>query len=395
MKKLAKGYSILLPFFPILTLYGFRFLPYVTFSDYLLIAFIIADVFVNRGKIRFSNAFVALIVYLMIQPFLLLVYASDGLDFVDAAGTAWKLALYIFGIVLLSKNLDKKVFTKSMRFVGAANTVYGFFQFLLGTYAHTLLSPYLPFLPVLRTGLDDHYRAVISYGWVVRPRAWFSEPSTLAIFLLLGLFVELFVVQPEERKKGMCLVYIFGIIISRSSTGIIGLAALFLSWMLLCPSDLLYRTPKKVVVSILCALPICLIVLYITGFITAFIDHTFEGGQGLAAQSHFAYISAAFQGQNFSVLEQLFGHGRQEVATGYLPGWFGTYYCLGIIGVVLYIIGFAKVFKLSSKYRKIIILVFVFLNFGTEIMLGVFILQYMSVALLSDNEKVVKYEQTF
>lgn len=383
--RLSRDYSVLLPLFPILTIYGFQFLPYVTFSDCLLLLFIIMDVLLNGGKVNICKTFIPLIVYLSIQPFLLLLYASDDLDFVDAAGTTWKLALYIFGIALLSKNLDKKAFVKSMRLIGTANTIYGFFQFVLGTYAHILLSPYLPLLPVLRTGLDDHYREVISYGWVVRPRAWFSEPSTFAIFLLLALAVELFVLGREERRKKICFIYTFGIIISRSSTGIVGLIALLLSWILICPADFLHKIPKKVLQGILCVFPICSIILYIGGFVTSFIDHTFEGGQGLAAQSHFAYISAAFQGQNFNTLEQLFGHGRQEVATGYLPGWVGTYYCLGIIGVILYINGFIKSLKHSSEAARIIVLTFIFLNFGTEIMLGVFMLLYMSAASLQDD----------
>ena len=34
-KSLKKWYSITLPLFPMLTLYGFKILPFVTFADYL------------------------------------------------------------------------------------------------------------------------------------------------------------------------------------------------------------------------------------------------------------------------------------------------------------------------------------------------------------------------
>lgn len=75
----------------------------------------------------------------------------------------------------------------------------------------------------------------------------------------------------------------------------------------------------------------------------------------------------------------------QDVEAGYLPGWFRTYYCLGIVGVLLYISAFFKTFKHASRRLRVLVLVFVGLNFGTEIMLGVFILLFMSVITLFQN----------
>ena len=299
-------------------------------------------------------------------------------------GTSWRLAIYIFGISLLQKNLQKKEFVKSIRIIGVSSTVYGFFQFFLGTYAHISLSPYLPLLPVLRTGLKEQQDGWIAYNWTVRPRAWFSEPSTFAIFLLLALLIELFVVQRDNRKNVLCLIYAFGIIISHSSTGTIGLIILVLAWMLICPEDFLYRIPKNVMIGIVFFLPVCLFLLYKSGYIDTFIGHTFADGRGLSSQSHFAFIEGAFS-EDTNFLQAFFGKSLQEVATGYLPGWFAAYYCLGAVGVLLYIGVFYTVFKRSFLRSRIIVLTFVGLNFGTEIMLGIFMLLYMSAALLQDD----------
>lgn len=84
-------------------------------------------------------------------------------------------------------------------------------------------------------------------------------------------------------------------------------------------------------------------------------------------------------------MQFFFGKSLQEVATGYLPGWFAAYYCLGAVGVLLYIGVFYTVFKRSFLRSRIIVLTFVGLNFGTEIMLGIFMLLYMSAALLQDD----------
>lgn len=373
-----------MPLLPILILYGFGALPFLTFSDYILIIFILANIVENRFKLICNNYFSPLIIYLLIEPLILLLISPQNLDFVDAAGTAWKLALYIFGISLLAKNLRKNIFVKSIRFIGVCSTVYGFLQFLLGTYAHISLSPYLPFFPVLRIGLDTQQEGWISYNWIVRPRAWFSEPSTFAIFLLLALLVELFVVSKEERKKKLCFLYAFGIIISRSSTGVFALAILMVAWLLLNPEDFLYKIPKKNIVAFLILLPICALFLYKGGYIESFTSHTFVNGQGLLAQSHFTDIGQAFK-DNSNVMTVLFGNGMQDVEAGYLPGWFRVYYCLGITGVIFYVAGFYKMFRLSKKNGRIIVLIFVTLNFGTEVMLGVFMLLYMSVVLFCEN----------
>lgn len=134
----------------------------------------------------------------------------------------------------------------------------------------------------------------------------------------------------------------------------------------------------------ICLLPVCLIFLYKGGYIDSFISHTFVNGQGLSAQSHFTDIGSAFR-NNTGFWNIVIGNGMQDVEAGYLPGWFRTYYCLGIVGVLLYISAFFKTFKHASRRLRVLVLVFVGLNFGTEIMLGVFILLFMSVITLSQK----------
>lgn len=383
-KTLEKWYSIILPLFPMLILYGFKTLPFLTFSDYLLLFFVIAEIIKRQYILVYDKTFVPLIIYLVIQPILFLFFASEKIDFIDAAGTAWRLALYIFGIAILKKNLQKVYFVKSVRFIGVSSVIYGFLQFFLGTYAHISLSPYLPFLPVLRTGIKEQQDVWIAYNMTVRPRAWFSEPSMFAIFLLLALLIELFVVQNNKRKYVFCMIYAFGIVVSGSSTGLIGLIILILTWMLTFPEDFLFKISKNVMIGIVFLLPVCVFLLYKSGYINTFINHTFAEGRGLSSQSHFAFIESALS-EDSNFFQIIFGKSLQEVAAGYLPGWFCTYYCLGITGVLLYITGFYNAFKSSLLRSRIIVLTFVCLNFGTEIMLGVFMIPYMSVALLQDD----------
>lgn len=378
-----KWYSILISFFPILNIYGFSNFSFLTFADYLLIFFILINIIENRFKLIWHNCFTEIILYLVIEPFLLLIISSRNFDFVDALGTAWKLAFYIVGLSVLIADLQKKVLIQTARIIGVSSTIYGLFQYLLGTYAHISLSPYLPFLPIVSTGLDKQQEGWIAYNWIVRPRAWFSEPSKFAIFLIYCLMIELFIVPKENRNKILCVLFSFGIIISRSSTGVFALFILMVVWMITIPEDLLSRIPKKSMLLFLILLPVCFVFLFKGGYIESFIGHTFVNGQGIKSQSHFVDIGSAFS-NNSKALVILFGNGMQNIEAGYLPGWFRAFYCLGIIGVILFLKGFYSVYKIASRYGKIIMLTFVALNFGTEIMFGVYMLLFMSLAMLTE-----------
>ena len=134
-------------------------------------------------------------------------------------------------------------------------------------------------------------------------------------------------------------------------------------------------------VALICIMPIGIGILYKSGYIDSFIGHTFANGQGLSSQSHFIDVQAALS-EKTSLLQFCIGKGMQDVEAGYLPGWFRTYYCLGMMGVLLYIGTFLRVFRRCSRRARVVVLTFVGLNIGTEIMLGVFMLLYMSAVLL-------------
>lgn len=381
-----RWYSIFFPLFPILILYGFDLLPFVTFSDYMLMLFIFTDVIAQRFKLVLCTSFLPLVFYLLLHPLLLLLLDVPVADWEDAIGSAWKLALYIFGMSLLAKDIHRDLAIKSIRGIGFISTIYAFLQFALGTFLHISITPYIPFFPVLREGLLEQQDNWIAYGWTVRPRAWFSEPSTFAIFLLLALLVELFVVGKRGRKKKLCWMYLLGIVISHSSTGIVGLIILLVAWFCAFPGRFFFKIKKSIVLGILLLLPLGFILLVQSGYIDSFIDHTFASGQGITAQSHFADISSVFENMpDFWGI--LFGHGMQNIDAGYLPGWPRTYYCLGLLGVLLYGLGFALSFKFARHESRIVVLTFIALNLGTEIMLGVFMLLYMSVAWMSFGDE--------
>lgn len=378
-------FSVLLVLMPILQLYGFVQLPFVTFSEYAVILFVVMVLIKDRALV-FDSSFIPIMAYLLVQPLILRFYVDKTLDWVDAAGTAWKLALYIFVICFITKKyLKKEYFVKAIRIIGVFSSIYGIAQFVLGTFFKISLSPYWPLLPVIRTSILDTQNEWISYGWIVRARSIFSEPSTFSIFLLLAVMVELLMAEKDKYSWWRCILYTIGIFVSTSSTGTVGLALILIAYIIMYPGVLTRKIPKKLLCMILFLLPVGVLILIRSGYIEYFWNHLFANGQGLSSQSHFADVEEIIQMQS-SWQEIIFGHGMQD-AGGYLPGWIATYYGIGIIGIILYAIGFFKIYFKAAKNFRIYVAVFIILNIGTEIMLGVYLVLYLAPILISLTDR--------
>lgn len=385
---LTRIYCWILPILPIMGMYGLPGIAILTFSDYLLMmCYIIYIIYAfKHNQLTCNTLFVPLVIYLLIHPLFLLMYVHGNIDWLDAIGTSWRLAFYVFPLVILSPNfIDKKKLISSFRFIGVTSAIYACIQFIFGTFFRISLSPYLPLLPVVREGIEEQQLGWIDYGWMVRARAWFSEPSTLAIFLILAIFIELYLANNDKNKKYFVSIYILGVFISHSSTGTITLAFLLLNYIYLYIKNKKYKLSISKILTMSLLVPLFLIILYNTGYIERFVNHAFAGGDGLSKQSHFIDIYLIFKNE-FSFFEFLLGHGMQAVVGAYLPGWVRTFYSLGIVGILLYILPFIIIAK-KNILTLALVLLFCILNIGTEIMLGVYFLLYMSIIfILNDNE---------
>ncbi len=384
---LTKLYCLIIPVLPIMGMYGFSELPFLTFSDYLLmICYILWGIYaLNKKKAQCRASFLPLVVYLLLHPMILASYAASDIDWVDAIGTSWRLAFYVFPLCILSPyHLDKNLLIKAFRFIGVTSSIYAIAQFCFGTFLSISLSPYLPFLPILREGIEKQQLGWIDYGWMVRARAWFSEPSTLAIFLILAAFIELFILNSQNKKKFL-VCYFLGIFISHSSTGTVGLLFLLMSYAYIYVKRKGFKIPTRVMLGICLIMPIVILFLIRSGYVAQFISHAFVDGAGLSQQSHFSSITGIFQ-KDFNLFEILFGNGMQETVEGYLPGWIRTFYSLGIVGIILYSYAFILSMRQNSSARMVLVMLFSFLNIGTEIMLGVYLLLYFSVLEISECE---------
>ena len=370
----TKFCCLIIALIPILQLYGFSFL---TFAD--ISVMILIFISVLRTKRLFNPNWLLLTFYLLLQPFLVLGNSLNPfLDKMDTIGSAWRLALFAFTICALPKEIvSANGLRRAFRIVGCINAVYAVLQFGFGTFFKISLSPYIPFLPISRTGLEEQQLEWITYGWTVRARGFCAEPSHLAIYLLLALALEFF--QPKKNKL-VLLLYSLGIFISLSSTGLVGLAFLLTTFVFVNIKTVQQGLKKKQVLVGGSVVIIVFMALAGSGYLGNVIEHLFGNGGGLTSQSHFSSVSAAFV-QAPTLFETLFGRGMQEVASGYTPGWIRVYYCLGIFGLLCYLVPFCLLWWKANKFGRAVLLTFIFLNVGTEIMCGPFLLLYTAVTM--------------
>lgn len=378
-------YVIMMSLIPILQSYGFKTFPWITFADIWLIIFLIAFFLKDTAGNRCEKNICILIIYILAQA-VITVALDNSSDIVDTLGTAARLSLLMLPVgLVIPNNSDNYTVLKPFRIVGVISSFYGILQFVLGNFFRISLSPYIPFLPILRIGMDTQQLGWINYGWLVRARSWFPEPASFAIYLLLVLSMELFILKDIKKIWMTSLIYICGIFVANSSLGTMGLLIIvffvLLNWFFTRKKHI----SKMIAVLLIIFIPIIVLFVIKTGYIGRFMEHTFVNGS-ILQQSHFATVGNVFKSES-NIMQIIFGHGLQQIDDNYLPGWIRIYYALGIIGIFLYLVFFIDLFRKSSSGKRSIILLFVILNIGTEIIVGCYFLLFVSLlALLNEEE---------
>ena len=85
-KWLEKWYSIMLPLFPLLILYGFSVIPFLSLSDYLLLLLIFVEIISSKFKLVFEKSFVPLVFYLLFSANALTISTAQEFRFCRFGG---------------------------------------------------------------------------------------------------------------------------------------------------------------------------------------------------------------------------------------------------------------------------------------------------------------------
>ena len=124
---------------------------------------------------------------------------------------------------------------------------------------------------------------------------------------------------------------------------------------------------------------------YHVGIWDFFLNRTFyHTAGGLMASTRFYALQDMFLSSH-SVIGILFGEGMAQVEN-YLPGFARMYLYLGLNGLLLIAFFLFRMYTRQTLLQKNILLLFLFLNLGTESILGAFAMLYLCLIVTPYTE---------
>ena len=199
---------------PILNIYSGILI--INFGFALLIVLAVFEIFINRGVIEYNREF---LLFMAIMIGLNIVTGFLHLDYFDIVAvmnnTIYMLVITIVGTYYAKPSVvDRDRFFKFLTVIGVICTLFLFLQAVL--YANNVVVyGYIPGLQVDEAVVEDTLSVSISYG---RPTSFFTEPAHYSIFILPVYAMALY-----RRQYFLSLLFFAGLVVSTSSTGIMGL----------------------------------------------------------------------------------------------------------------------------------------------------------------------------
>lgn len=181
-----------------------------------LLVLMLAEILLNKGQFFINREF------LIIMALILLLNIVTG--FLHMRDISIKTVMNNSASILMttvvgayyikSSVVNKDKFFKLLCVIGVLCTVFIFYQYVMYLGGTTVYG-YIPGLTVDPAVVDDPLNVSISWG---RPTSFFTEPAHYAIFIL-----PIYTLTLYRRKFLLSALFVAGLIISTSSTGLMGI----------------------------------------------------------------------------------------------------------------------------------------------------------------------------
>lgn len=350
---LSKFYTIICTFSPLWVIYSFLGDSF-TFLDTLIFLFYIVSLpsFIFFKKVRVSPHYAPLFLFVLLHSVICFIMNGDSSIFFRAM----HLANYIFFIAYYNKSYFIESFgRKLIRILSISSTFFLFFQHIVFKIWGIPVPGMIPQFALVEASLDN----VVIGTDVVRFASFFVEPAAYATVIISALAHELFY---YKKINGLFVsILCLGSLVSTSNTAIACVVLLLVFYFL--KNGLLNR---KFAILILLS---CFLLIIAEPIINAVILRI-EGGSSFSGRfDGYSYLSDLlsnpFWGSGFVSPKDM---------DAYLSGFPRLFLYMGIVGVFVYSLVFISIYKRS--YKKILFFVFLFLNLGSDTLLGVGFLYY-------------------
>lgn len=345
MKFLKIWYTFTCAFAPILRIYTFVGGGLTALDTFILLFYVLSIPFLSNIR-NISTVFVALFTFVFVHSFITLLYNSDSGIFVRAM----HMANYIFFVAFFNNTFFKmEMAHKMLRYGAVVATLFLIAQHISSIFwGFQLVGIYEP----LATQ-DANMENMVAGTDIHRYASFFIEPAGYGVYIVCALTQELF--YQKEKKLWVISLLCLGTILSTSNTAVACVVFLLAFYF--------YQNKMFSTKTVLLLVSFVGIFIVAQPFLNA-ISTRVEAGASYAGR---------FNGYDvvFQLLDNpMFGMGFVSPADMgiYLAGFARLLMYFGFVGVIVYSIIYLKVIKSSSQ--KIMVLVFLFLNIGSNPLLG-------------------------
>lgn len=373
MKELErKLFCTILILQPLLKLYGIGVIG-GTFADYTLIIMVIImlikqgkNVFKLTGK-KNSIEFIPIMLCVILNIFFTWNFSFE----IGNQIIYWiRYILYYFVLIYgIKKYYSVETGYKIYEIASIISTIFLIIQYLAYIFMNRIILG--QFGPLALTDLKQHKQFYDTYATynLFRPESFFSEPSHYATFICGFLLI----CSMRQINKKNILIMAFcslGILLSGSTTGLCG--AVFV-WTLF---SLRLMKQKNSIVYLLPIIVIAVVVFLFVSQTVSFqimMQRTFNSRD--AIKSRFDWVDSLHILR--SPLTWMFGYGSSSDVielTGWIPGWAIILVQYGIIGIALFMLSHMLLFLHSNKNGKIILVYFMMMGIGTELVADEYVL---------------------
>lgn len=368
-------FTVFVVVYPIFNRYQ-SVVPFLTISELVfLLLFIVAIVRFGVFTMRVNWMAFAFAVYLLFDIVLHAGMLSSSV-WAQGAGTAGRVALLYLLLAFMGRNfMDFDFGFRVLIGVSVLVGVYGLIQ-TAASHVGVVLTTYIPGLPIMGTDdLDAAVRAKMNYGLTFRMQSILNEPAALCCYLILPITMLLNGEGEVEHGNAIAVFLSAVCVLSLSSTGIIVVLVL---WGFYVGRRFMERNidVRVLLLGLMMAIVVFALIAAFTDIWSYFVNRTF--GKGLSGGTRFYALDTALSASD-SPFNVLFGvlTARTE---DYLPGFARAYYLYGLCGLVLITLAMLLTARRDDSLSRWIVAVFIFLNVGTEIMLGNFAIYYLCFA---------------
>lgn len=390
MSRISKLFTGTLVLSPILMMYHISKTSSITFLDVMLVLLVISMSINNlrKGRIKKDSIVYELIPYLLYIVFhflLMVIFKYNQSQIIDIGLRTFRYSFYLIIVIFFVKDyFDSQFGIKLFKVLVIFAAIYFFAQIVLLRTFNFYLKGYLPFLPVTRENLLL-FSETATYSRYTRVRSIFGEISQFSISLSGFLCLSMFRKNSFNEIKTQIFLTM-GLLLSISSLGVLSAISIWVAWIV-------YKSVQnRDRLSINLLFFIMVLIFGLVGFVTFSSSYElFAGRLGNSTFNRFgSYYDYITFIQNTSGYEMIFGQGMD---TSVLAVWYPSIAKIlrffGIAGFTIFSVSIMMLFyRIKSNFTSIVLLsFFIFLGFGTEVLIGNFLLLYFPFILIKDQEK--------